>query len=217
MLKFGILAAFAAMIATPAMAASYYDPFTGETTVTYGFTLTNFSDSYGSTDVAPFGPISGSFTVTFDPGGSDIVDDTTDIVINSFSGLNLVDPLGFTYFAPYDGSPPQFYFGEVEEFFEGANNIGQGSDDFVLELDLTNIDAPRLVTCADSYSRCVNFTDSGTLSSGYTTSANYNEWFAAARGSFLVAPEPETWAMMVGGFGLVGAAIRRKRRAARLA
>ena len=63
-----------------------------------------------------------------------------------------------------------------------------------------------------------NFSDGGTdriatgnLSSGYSSTPNPNVNFAVFTPSAAV-PEPASWAMMIGGFGIVGGSLRRRRR-----
>jgi hypothetical protein len=193
-------------------------------TETYAFTLTNMTDIVG-TEAAPYPTVTGSFTVTFDPEVY-YYDDTTDIKVNSLS-VPVGAPIGFSSY--YDGVPgdPLFmsiggvgtdggYYNGV--YYGDAGDIYNNSADFVLQLEFpnaTSVNQPSLPICGQGYS-CGDAPGSF-LSSGYTIPTSGDAWLAkngASLSGTVTAgvPEPATWAMMLIGFGGLGASLRNARR-----
>jgi hypothetical protein len=202
MFKKALLAAGAAMlIALPAHGATV--------TKTISFDTTNFVDTQGLTTTFPYNSVSGSFTVTFDPTKS-YNNDTTDIKVNSFSGPPVSSPFGFTYFASGSGAG-FFFFGGTQS---NSDYVAIGTADYILSLNLSNLSKPTAITCADTGIVCGHDTGKvGVLASGYTVTGSNSLFFELASATKINGgtPEPASWALMILGFGFIGAALRSRR------
>jgi hypothetical protein len=146
---------------------------------------------------SPASQISGSFVVTFDPLQV-YIDDTSDLVINSFSGATVGSPIGFTYLSNL------FFLGGTEN---GVTGISPGTNDLLVELDVTDPANPRLFTCA--VFSCGSQTGNPAYdASGFTTSDTSSLWVSAAADSWVavVVPEPASMALFpVGILGVMSA------------
>jgi hypothetical protein len=173
-----------------------------------GFTTTNFVDIVGSASPT-VAAVTGSFTVTFDTA-LNYSSNTTDIVVHNFSGPTVSSALGFSY----DAASKFFWFGGIEN---GANLVYSGTNDYILTLDLSNINAPRAVTCGDPGIVCAGQTgNSNYLASGYAVAGSGSLFLQDARVTTIApVPEPTTWALFIAGFGVIGGAMRSRRKLAK--
>lgn len=182
----------------------------GVVTETYSFTLGGFVDINGSPPLpSPQSTITGSFTVTFDPT-LNYDNDTTDLVVHSFSGSPMApaldSQLGFTY----DASGHFFFLGGVAN---DSDFVFTGTNDFVLTFDLTNLADPKFVPCNTPGFLCgANTGNPAYDTSGYTTQGTNSLWFIAAANSNTAVPEPATWAILLAGLLGAGAMVRYGRR-----
>jgi hypothetical protein len=161
--------------------------------VSYDFALGDFIPVAGSAP-PPITSISGSFTVSFD---------TTVSVMNTMDGLS-VHSLSFTPASPlafsYDANLKRAGFGGLQNT---ATLTGLGTDDFGLVLDLTNVNAPALLNCAEPGFFCGTAAGNpDVLTSAYTmASVPTGAWFATSIGSSVTpVPEPASWVLV--GLGL---------------
>jgi hypothetical protein len=162
-------------------------------TVSYDFVLGDFIPVAGI-EPTPITTISGSFTVSFD---------TAVTVMNTMDSLT-VHSLSFTPASPlafsYDADLKRAGFGGLQNT---ATLTGLGTDDFGLVLDLNNIDAPALLTCAQPGFFCgAAAGNPNVLTSAYTmASVPAGAWFATSVGSSVTpVPEPASWVLL--GLGL---------------
>src|SRR5580693_4373952 len=158
------------------LAAGFSSASAAIVTETYSFSLGGFVDEFGDPPVpSPVATISGSFTLTFDPTLNH-VDDTTGLVVHSFSGTGapLDLPLGFTYAA----ATGEFAFGGVED---GVGTIDSGTNNFALFLNLANLSKPQFLLCSAPGFDCGAATgDPAFIASAFTRSgAGFDEsaWF----------------------------------------
>jgi PEP-CTERM motif len=169
-------------------------------TETYTFTLGGFVDINGSPPQAsPVNQITGSFTVTFDPT-LNYDNDTTDIVVHSFTGVTVDSALGFTY----DSVGSYFFFGGIAN---DSDYVVVGTNDFVLTYNLTDPSNPEFVPCSTPGFSCgANTGNAAYDTSGFTTTGNDSLWFITAADSNpngSSVPEPATLAL----FGISMAAL----------
>lgn len=169
-------AAMAALLATPAIAASYS-----------GSGTWNFVNSFGVYAASP--PISWSFTT-----GSQI--NSTTFNLTSFNFTAGSQSWTLADFAVQYAQPTPIFVQDSlgnEVFFSGVNANGAAL--------FTGI---RLVGSGPRNLFMVN--EPGSFTVGYTSAGTMTG---------LAVPEPASWAMLIAGFGLVGA-MARKRRLAQL-
>ncbi len=152
-------------------------------TKTYDITASNFVNSSGDSTVLPVSPVHLNFTISFD-NSADIQQTTNGLTINSF---NL--PLGsnFAYWAGGDTLTIATYSNPA------SCAVGTAAYCFFIEH-------------VSSASPVINIFDQVTSSSGIWSSPVV---FTVSDGA--TVPEPATWALMIGGFAMVGAAARRRR------
>jgi hypothetical protein len=156
---------------------------------TYNFKAYNYTIDGNPLDLPPVDPVIGSISVTFD-NAVDYTNEGNGITLN-YLNLQLGSTIVFSYSTEFD------------TLMVGGSNIGSngymwGDDDFTMFI----YDATGKVP--NDYA--------GFL--GYTQHTSINSFESGAfevtsRPSGAV-PEPASWALMVGGFGLVGGAMRRR-------
>lgn len=156
-------------------------------TKTYSFEATGFQPAQDGT-VSPSPTVTGSFTVTFDTA-QDAHNQTTGIALNTLS-IPYRPQLSFDYLASLD-----------------FLRIGAGDDNALVSSLIS--DFALTVGGASTASH------GGGLTSFLFTNASPNHFFQAdiVRVADVAAPgvpEPATWALMLSGFGLAGAGIRRR-------
>lgn len=172
---------FAVLSAAAALALSAGSASAATITQKISFTADNFAAYFGPLP-APIEPLSGTFLVTYDPDADQAPTSIGIQVLN----LSITD-LGtrFVYEQEYDsiwiGTKPQV---------GGGFAIQQIGDYGVLIDNLTT--NPRL------------FYTQHYASNG----GNYYSFSGTA--SVATVPEPQTWALLIAGFGLAGATLRRR-------
>jgi hypothetical protein len=180
-------------------------------TETYSFSLTGFTDVNGSPPLAsPVSQISGSFTVTFDPT-LNYSNDTTDLVVNSFTGLTIDSALGFSY----GTSRGYFFFGGIQN---NADSVLAGTNDFALALNLSNPSDPQFILCNAPNIKCGAATgDANYAASGFATTGNNSLWFASAADSSISnTPLPAALPLFATGLGGLGLLDWRRKRKSRV-
>lgn len=155
----------------------------------YVLDANNFNLAFGNGSAAPMQPVHLDVTLSFDDGAS-FSNATSGMTVNSFSL-----PYGLQY--AYDAS---------SKFLTIATDAGAGS-----------CGNPANSFCSfwnngNSLSASPIFVQQETSTSGYWTSSQYNATVSTA-----AVPEPASWAMMIGGFVLAGAAMRSRKAALRFA
>lgn len=123
--------------------------------------------------------------------------------------------------ATFDTHNVTFPDASFTEVFSGAAKLVNGRLDFVLT-SAFNYDPSKgnlVLTVKDfSYGSGGNLFLDADQNVGLTNMRDslypydYNQGLVTGFNDFAAVPEPATWAMLIGGFGLVGAAMRRKRR-----
>ena len=160
------------------------------------FTASGFTSAFG--EPVQTDPVTGSFTITFDPTQT-YVDQTVGITLNSLN-ISLGSTLAFDY------SPTANSHGDADELVVGGLQAGADSvflsptvfDDFYLHIF--------------TYSSTPTFQQLGYTTSSATADSNYffTDLPNSGAGSVTVtpitgtAPEPATWAMMLAGFASLG-------------
>jgi MYXO-CTERM domain-containing protein len=169
-------------------------------TVNISFSLSDFVDAVGAL-APPQATLSGDVNVTYEPGVA-TADTATGLTINSLS----FTPASMTVFGI--GAGGRFSLGGSAN---GAGIIGVGSTDFVLQLNLADLAAPALFTCADPGFNCGPLTgNASVLSSAYTVAGTSGAWFARA-GSLTVTPVSAPGGLALAALGLAMLAGTRRR------
>ena len=175
------------------------------TTVTYdvSFSASTFVDFFGN-DPAPVDPVTGSFRISFDP--TQAYDDATDGI--SLLSLNIAldstlafdySPTGYPFLAPGVLS-----VGGINGGATGVLNFPPNNDfnlqiaDFATDPTFAGLGYRQASTDEPSF---LFTTEVSSISLSVTPGG---------------VPEPSTWTMMLVGFALVGAAIRKQRHATRV-
>jgi len=169
-------------------ASAQADPVTR----TYQFSASSFAPLFDPTSAIPYSTVTGEFTLTFDP------------LVSKAEGL---DGIHLNNLSIPSGSPPSFRYDYIDSLDIGSVQIG-GSVQGINVVD----------TFWDDFYLSFQWTGSGSPQFGgflYTLgSVIQNEAFVAGSGSVTEVanvPEPASWALMIGGFGLVGCAARQRR------
>jgi hypothetical protein len=115
-----------------------------------------------------------------------------------------------TYFTGQTGYLTEFSFGPG-----GVTDASSGAGDIVYISGLFNeIYLPAGYRSGDFLSSLAVYDAATFQTLGLTSGTYVASWGATHADSFVVdlVPEPATWAMLMGGFGLIGAALRFRRR-----
>lgn len=193
-------------IAVPAMAQTSTIG-TGGAAVSY--VTVNSGVAYGQTFQSPGGLLT-DFTINprsiSNPGG------TFTFEINNLSGNTVGATLYSVTFTPTQNFTPVTFSGINIATTSGANYVALVTP-FGGNAGTTQL---QLVTNAGTdYAGGSQFTVPGGNPVGQTGTANngFDVQFSAT----FATPEPASWAMMIGGFGVIGGAMRRRRKVAALA
>lgn len=179
----GLITLLALTLSLPAQAALYIATFYGDQNVTF-----NISDILGFPDDDPFifhgeGAYSATFPDVFIEGN-----DLGRLLIDTRPGHNMFNVLA------RDNSNGK----------EGGASFSLASDIFVPGSPFSPID----YNFTDADTRSVVYYPSGFGGPGSVNLTGFSRFTLSA---VPAVPEPATWAMMVAGFGLLGAAMRRRR------
>jgi hypothetical protein len=154
-------------------------------TKTFAFQASDFAPFPGS-GVSPFAEVTGSVTVTWD-NSVDVIDQFTGVTVNSLS-------------IPYQPQLAFSYIRSVDVLRVGAANqssqMSGSSNDFTLSIGAASLANHDSVYTAFSFAN-----------------ANVTNFFRANElriADVTGVPEPASWALMIAGFGLAGAALRRR-------
>ena len=170
-------------------------------TETLNFTLSGFVDITGSI-APPIPTITGSITINYDPTLT-YDNDTTDITVNSLSGISVGSPLGFTYQGGY------LEFGGIQN---DADLVFSNTNDLVVAFNVTNPAAPTFVPCSTPGYTCGNYTGSPLVDAAGYTQVGYNTgWFYGVPQS-TVSSAPEPASIVLFGIGLAFAGLVHQRR-----
>ena len=177
----GAAVLLAAEISSPAQAAII--------SRTYDFTASRFVNLDDPSMIAPIDPVTGSFTLTFDDAVT-VKDQTIGLKVNFFS-MPMGSSIGYDYLESWDSVS----FGGLEQGVGtiATGNFDHSTDDFYLGISSIRA-APKISAFR------------------YTREGVYA--FFTAQSLFMEVssvPEPQTWALMLAGFGLMGASLRRRR------
>ena len=183
-LSVGTLAISAAV---PALAAQGFE--SGTTAGFTSFCTTGATNSYGA-----FGPVEGNFLGFVEAGCGEGVYSTLTRVFNLTAGSTLTGSVGFQ-----------------------ANDYLPYNDDAYLSINGNNLFTSSVAAVGafgnsgwQTFAFTAPTTGSYTLQLGVTNRTD-NNFGSAAVLDALSVPEPAAWTLMIGGFGLAGMAMRRKR------
>jgi hypothetical protein len=161
----------------------------GTVTRTYQFTAGDFAPLFDPASIVPYPTVSGKFTLTFDP------------LVSKGEGT---DGIALTSLSIPLNSPPAFRYDYIDSLDIGVVQIGgsqQGInvtdtfwDDFYLSFQWMGKGAPHFGGFLYTHGTVIP-----------------NEAFNARSGFVRQVPEPASWALMIGGLGLVGGTLRQRR------
>jgi hypothetical protein len=163
----------------------------------YTLSASNFMNFNGTP--APFGTLTIDFSVTFD--------DTSNGFLGALDSFKAVTD-GNINAGPFSATPSFGYFQTsamntfprlgVGGTLNGTNVLLNGTDDFYFVFDASAVGPTSALL-------------------GFTTASGGTPWTSwdatvQPRAAVAAVPEPATWAMMLGGFGVLGGALRAARR-----
>ena len=157
-------------------------------------------------------------TVALNTGGATVAFGAGDAIVLA-AGQGLLHPGPTGAFADVRYAAPTSFSGILNVEFAGIDLVGTTTDVHVLKNGVS-----LLSGLVGAYGQTVSYTGAVTLGSGdyldflvgWGSNGNYiddSTGFRASLTSDGAVPEPATWALMIGGFGLAGAALRRRRAA----
>lgn len=160
----------------------------------YTFIAANFTAPVG---IAPQPVVTGSYTLSYDDAANTVT--LTDLAVPIGATNYTEASSGFQQASPFAPGPdsgvgalqpgPTFFGGKVYQ-------LDEAQDDFLIRA----VYGPDYATVTPQ-------------SFQYTTAADgLNTTYTAGSFAIAAAPEPATWAMLIAGFGLAGAALRGRRR-----
>ncbi|MDO7841126.1 PEPxxWA-CTERM sorting domain-containing protein [Sphingomonas sp. CA1-15] len=208
-----MVAAVAAMVLAPAAAhaqASFYTDVnayqaavTGNTTtiITVPSSTQGTTYNYNTLSISDPGGIQTTGNPTGDyPGGPNYITLFDAPSANTLATVSLTG-------GSYRGGG--FYFGNVGGFTSGTITVNGTSSSFSMADNGTGSYGPTFV----------GFTSSSPITSFTLAMDGFPDYgidmvgsYQLATGLASTAPEPATWAMMIGGFGFIGGMLRRRRR-----
>lgn len=151
----------------------------------------------------PLTTLSGSFSVTFDPALLNFTANRTLSVISS-SYRGRIALLTFAC----NPTLSVLSFGGVNG---GAGNIYLCTDDFVIQFNLSNPNAPRLTLCSDPGFSCGIHGNSSYLASGYALARYPGDFWLALAGTATPVDEPGGALLLAAGIASVAAAARARK------
>jgi hypothetical protein len=164
----------------------------------YSLTASTFLNFNGTP--SPITSVSAAFELTYDDAASGFVGAPA-----SFSSITN----GVANLAPFAAAPIFGYFpaeGPMATFsrlgvggaLNGGNTLLNGTDDFYFTFDASATGPTNAMLSFTSASYATPFTATNAIVTPIATAA--------------AVPEPATWAMFIGGYGLVGVGMRRRQR-----
>jgi PEP-CTERM motif len=190
---------FRAMIAALALGGSVSNPSSANAAYigrTYSFYATNFFPQYDNgPEPIPYDQVFGLIRIAFDDSVSTGQDENYDIF---FFDLNIphFEPASYLFYPQNDGG--RFVFGGGGQDI----NVGlfPGTEDFSFRFSNVHSRQPIFEEFAYTAPNSLNYFVSTT---GFVSDLQ-------------PIPEPATWALMIAGFGVVGAGMRRRRGSVRV-
>jgi hypothetical protein len=173
---------------------------------------TTYHISFDIDDIAlPVQRLNGNFSVTLDPAFAPYSNDVAPSDANIWTPLiGFDESFSRVDFYPFAGSDPGFLIGWLSGGGDTNNNFGNANYDyrirFILNPDYSIQSARGGVRYFDGIS--------GYPAVGFDTangSGRIAAWSITVDSANGAVPEPASWAMLIAGFGLTGAAMRRRR------
>jgi hypothetical protein len=136
----------------------------------------------------PFPTVTADYTVTFDPTAT-VSNAALDSLLITGGGASFAVPAGFFTFASSSLG--------IGGLINGTNSASSGTNDFLISFSIS----PEGDVTSRAGSASYSTADSRSL---------FNASSVTARDVTATVPEPASWAMFIGGFGLIGGMMRRR-------